>query len=142
MPGQQWMLEFDGTYRNRASKQCLTADSDSGAVIMSSCDKPSLNKQWSWSADRIHSRFSGGNHWRLHVRGGQPHAMFDPALHEVIVSNDSHPLLRPWSSYPNKPTQGDVIPRLGTASPPVPASYLTYREVSADERWQPVPIRQ
>ncbi|WP_036138382.1 RICIN domain-containing protein [Luteibacter sp. 9135] len=141
-PGQQWMLELDGTYRNRASKRCLTAEETSGEVVVSDCDSPSLNKQWSWSADRIHSRYAGGNHWRLHVRGGRPNAKFDPALHQVIVSNDSHPLLRPWSSYPNKPTPGDVIPRLATVSPPVPESYLAYREVSADERWQPVLVRK
>lgn len=141
-PGQQWMLELDGTYRNRASKRCLTAEETSGEVVVSDCDNPSLNKQWSWSADRIHSRYAGGNHWRLHVRNGRPNAKFDPALHQVIVSNDSHPLLRPWSSYPNKPTRGDVIPRLATVSPPVPESYMDYREVSADQRWQPVLVRK
>lgn len=141
-PGQQWMLELDGTYRNRASKRCLTAEETSGEVVVSDCASPSLNKQWSWSADRIHSRYAGGNHWRLHVRGGRPNAKFDPALHQVIVSNDSHPLLRPWSSYPNKPTPGDVIPRLATVSPPVPESYMAYREVSSDQRWQPVLVRK
>jgi hypothetical protein len=51
-----------------------------------------------------------------------------------------HPLLRPWSSYPKAPTVGDVIPSLTTTSPAVPASFLSFRDIGAEEHWQPLPI--
>lgn len=138
---QQWFLEADMTYRNRGSGQCLTADPNSGDVYAAACTRTTLNQQWRWSADRIQSLFEGGNRWRLHVRDGKLNARFDPQRHQELISNQYHALLRPWSSYPNKPSEGDVIPNLAGLSPAVPKSYLLYNAVSVDERWQPLPVR-
>ncbi|HEY4291815.1 RICIN domain-containing protein [Luteibacter sp.] len=138
---QQWYLEADNTYRNRGSRQCLTTDPSSGIVHAAACSGTPLNQQWHWSADRLQSLYEGGNRWRLHVRDGIPGARFDPKRHQEIVSNQYHALLRPWSSYPNKPSKGDVIPNLAGSSPQIPESYLQYSAVTVEERWQPLPVR-
>jgi hypothetical protein len=138
---QHWYLEADNTYRNRGSGQCLTTRPDNGEVHAAECSGTPLNQQWKWSADRIHSLYMGGGTWRLHVRDGALSAMFDPARHQEMVSNQYHPLLRPWSSYPNKPSQGDVVPNLAGTSPQIPESYLEYNAVGVEERWQPQPVR-
>jgi len=138
---QQWYLEADMTYRNRGSGQCLTAHPGSGEVYAAACSGTPLNQQWRWSADRIQSLYEGGNRWRLHVRDGKPNARFDPQLHQELISNQYHALLRPWSSYPNRPTEGDVVPNLSGLSPRVPTSYLQFNAVGVAERWQPLPVR-
>ncbi len=138
---QQWYLEVDNTYRNRGSGQCLTTAPHSGRIHAADCAGASLTQQWQWSADRIHSLYMGGNTWRLHLRDGIVNAMFDPQRHQMMVSNQYHPLLRPWSSYPNRPSKGDVVPNLSSVSPPIPDSYLGYDAVGTEERWQPLPIR-
>ncbi|NID16313.1 RICIN domain-containing protein [Luteibacter yeojuensis] len=140
---QHWYLELDNTYRNRGSRQCLTTDPADGRMFAASCDGAPLTQQWKWLADRIHSLYMGGGTWRLHVRdGGTLSAKFDPARHQPLVSNQYHSLLRPWSSYPNKPSRGDVIPNLGGVSPQIPESYLGFGAVGVDERWQPLPLRE
>lgn len=139
-PGQQWYLDTDQTYRNRASRQCLAADPMGGGVRAEACGGSMLNKQWQWRADRLHSIYMDGGSWGLHVRDGKPMAIFDPVRHQDIGSNPFHHLLRPWSSYPRAPTQGDVVPALAGSSPAISQGLLRFTAVSADERWQPRPV--
>jgi hypothetical protein len=138
---EQWTLELDNTFRNQGSKQCLTANLNTGALEAQACAGPALNQQWQWRADRLHTLYVEDGSWRLHVRDGRPNAMFNPALHQHIPSNVYHVLLRPWGSYPAAPTAGDVVPNLNSVSPPVPNGYYTFGKVSTAERWQPVPVR-
>lgn len=138
--GQQWILDTDLTYRNFGSGYCLTADPLTGGVHAEACAGAMLNQRWEWRADRLHTMYMDDGNWRLHVRDGIPRAVFDPTRHQDIVTNAYHPLLRPWSSYPKAPTLGDVIPSLNTTSPPIPTSFLAFRQVNAEERWQPVPV--
>lgn len=139
-PEQQWYLDSDHTYRNVGSRQCLSADPMGGGVRAEACEGAMLNKQWQWRADRLHSVYMDGGSWRLHVREGVPMAIFDPTRHQEIGSNPFHHLLRPWSSYPQAPTAGDVIPAVSGASPAISQGLLSHTAVSADERWQPLPI--
>ncbi|MDQ7994288.1 MAG: RICIN domain-containing protein [Luteibacter sp.] len=137
---QQWYLDSDHTYRNVASRLCLAADPAGGGVRTESCAGSMLNKQWQWRADRLHSTYMDGGSWRLHVRDGVPRAIFDPVRHQEIGSNPFHHLLRPWSSYPQAPTPGDVVPAVAGASPAISQGLLRHKAVSAEERWQPLPI--
>lgn len=137
---QQWYLDGDHTYRNVASRQCLAADPLGGGVRTESCTGAMLNKQWQWRADRLHSTYMDGGSWRLHVRDGVPRAIFDPTRHQEIGSNPFHHLLRPWSSYPQAPTTGDVVPAVAGASPAISQGLLRHEAVSAEERWQPLSI--
>lgn len=140
MPEQQWYLDSDSTYRNRASGMCLAADVLGGGAVAEACDGAMLNKQWEWRADRIHSRFMDGGAWRLYVRDGKPMTIFDPVRHQNTPSNPFHALLKPWSSYPHAPTQGDVVPALVGTSPQISQGLLSYKAIGNDERWQPVPV--
>lgn len=137
---QQWYLETDSTYRNRGSGWCLTTDLGNGAMRAEACRGPSLNQQWMWSADRLHSKANGGDRWRLHLRDGVPNAMFDSALHDAIRPNPHHALLPPWWSYPEAPNPGDTAPNPSGAPHPVYAEVKDHRRVSDDLRWQLNPV--
>lgn len=137
---QQWYLEIDNSYRNVGSGMCLTTDIASGRVHAEPCSAPLLNQQWQWRADRLHSLYTDGGSWRLHVLDGALSAKFDAMRHQTIPSNQYHPLMRPWSSYPAAPSPGDVIPNLTGISPPIPMSFLSFGRVPPEERWQPVPV--
>lgn len=136
---QQWYLESDNTYRNRGSGMCLTAHPGSGELHMADCGS-SLNQQWKWSADRIASSYQGGNLWRIHLRDGAPHAMYDAERHDPIATNVNQALLPPWSSYPAKPSANDTIPTQRDVAPIVPESYRSLRAVGDQERWQALPV--
>lgn len=139
---QQWNLEADNTYRNRANGECLTTDTGSGSVNTAICQSNALNQQWKWSADRIHSTYEGGETWRLHVREGSLNAKFDTSLHQLIAPNPNHFLLRPWSSYPSAPSEKDWVPSLSGRQPEfqkIPG--FDYRFVETTERWQTIAVR-
>jgi hemolysin len=137
---QQWVLDKEGRYRNRASGLCLDFGGD-GRVFTAPCGLH-LTQRWRWAADRIVSHADGGTLHRLELRGGQPTAHFDAERHDPIVLNTDNALLPPWSNYPLKPGEGSTIPRFGAESPDVPASYHGFRAVSAAERWQTIPLRR
>lgn len=139
---QQWILEADSTYRNRANGACLTTDTRDGNVSTAACQSHALNQQWKWSADRIHSMYEGGETWRLHLREGAINAKFDPSRHQLMAPNPNHFLLRPWSSYPSPPGDGDWVPSLSGRQPTfqkIPG--FDYRYVETTERWQTLPLR-
>lgn len=139
---QQWILEADSTYRNRANGACLTTDVGNGSVSTAACQSHALNQQWKWSADRIHSMYEGGATWRLHVREDSINAKFDASRHQLMAPNPNHFLLRPWSSYPSPPSDEDWVPNLSGRQPPfqkIPG--FDYRFVETSERWQTVPLR-
>jgi hypothetical protein len=133
---QQWFLDIDSTYRNRASGDCLTTDLTDGAIRAETCYGAALNQQWMWSADRLHSKANGGDRWRLHLRKGVPNAKFDPTLHDAIRPNRHHALLPPWWSYPAKPSPGDTAPNPNGISHVIYDEISHYRRVSDDQRWQ------
>ena len=109
---------------------------------MGDCAGATLNQQWHWSADRILSQFEKDESmWRLHVVGDVPYAKPDGFLAPIAISNPYHPLLLPWSSYPRRPTEGDVIPGPGGEPTPIPASYLGMGRVGAEERWRIQAVR-
>lgn len=137
---QQWYLDTDSTYRNRASGACLTTDLTDGAIRAEACRGAVLNQQWMWSADRLHSKTNGGDRWRLHLRQGVPNAMFDPDLHDAIRPNRHHALLPPWWSYPEKPNPGDTAPNPNGGSHLVYEEFRHHRRVSDDQRWQIKPV--
>lgn len=142
MRSQQWNLEADSTYRNRANGACLTTDARDGSIGTAPCESHALNQQWKWSADRIHSMYEGGETWRLHVHEGLLNAKFDASRQQPIAPNPNHFLLRPWSSYPSPPSEGDWVPSLSGRQPPfqrIPD--LVYGYVETTERWQTVPLR-
>ncbi|MGY3228864.1 hemolysin [Luteibacter sp. HA06] len=139
---QQWNLEADSTYRNRANGACLTAAPGDGDVTTKACEAHALNQQWKWSADRIHSMYDGGETWRLHVRERMLNAKFDPSRHQRMAANPNHFLLRPWSSYPSAPSEKDWVPTLSGRQPDfqkLPG--YEYREVETSERWQTIALR-
>jgi hypothetical protein len=139
---QQWNLEADSTYRNRANGACLTAAPGDGGVTTEACEAHALTQQWKWSADRIHSMYDGGETWRLHVRGQMLNAKFDPSRHQRMAANPNHFLLRPWSSYPAAPSEKDWVPTLSGRQPDfqkLPG--YEYREVETSERWQTIALR-
>jgi len=139
---QQWLLEADMTYRNRAKGLCLTTDQGDGRMTVAECVNNALNQQWAWSADRIHSRVEGGERWRLHVNNGVLNAKFDAQRHFPISANPNHFLLRPWQSYPSKPQADDTVPVLAGASPKFPRNpEVRYRDIDAGQRWQTLPLR-
>jgi hypothetical protein len=140
---QQWNFEADSTYRNRADGGCLTTDPNTGYMSVAPCAGNKLNQQWEWSADRIHSHFSSAESWRLHVRNGSLNAQFDASRHQVMLPNPNHFLLRPWSSYPSPPSDGDWVPSLnGRPSPFQKIPGVDYRLVETTERWQTIPLHQ
>mgnify|MGYP001025287215 CR=1 FL=1 len=139
---QQWILEADSTYRNRADGACLTTNVGDGSVSTAACQSHALNQQWKWSADRIHSMYEGGETWRLHVRDGSMNAKFDASRHQRMAPNPNHFLLRPWSSYPSPPSDEDWVPSLSGRQPQfqkIPG--FDYRYVETTERWQTIPLR-
>lgn len=139
---QQWNLEADSTYRNRANGACLTTAPDVGDVTTTACEANALNQQWKWSADRIHSMYDGGETWRLHVREGALNAKFDASRHQRMAPNPNHFLLRPWSSYPSAPSKTDWVPTLsGRPSDFQRLPGYEYREVETTERWQTIALR-
>lgn len=139
---QQWSLEADSTYRNRADGACLTTAPGDGSMTTTACAANTLNQQWKWSADRIHSMYDGGETWRLHVHAGAINAKFDASRHQRMAPNPNHFLLRPWSSYPSAPSEKDWVPTLsGRPSDFQKLPGYEYREVETTERWQTIALR-
>lgn len=138
---QQWNLDAEGRYKNRQSKQCLQVATGTGIVSTAPCALRT-QQRWKWYADRIVSATDGGTVHRLEITKGKPVAKFDANRHDRIVRNGENDLLPPWSDYPFAPTEGSTIPRFNGNWPTVSASYLKYRDVSAEERWETIPLER
>ncbi|GAA0917982.1 hypothetical protein GCM10009552_37480 [Rothia nasimurium] len=138
-PEQQWMLDEERRYRNRASNHCLTVNRQTGDITATTC-KSGLNQQWTWAADRIVAGINGGNSERLHVLHGEPSGRFIESAHDLVEFNPRHELLKPWSNYPEAPRAGSLIPNPDGKSDPVPPYYLQFKRVSDGERWIIKPV--
>ncbi|GAA0700081.1 RICIN domain-containing protein [Dyella marensis] len=146
---QQWYMDAAGRYVNRSDGKCLTVQPDGDEHIKLADCKSDATQEWYWSADRINSKYNGGdNGWRLFVDkaavGESVKARIDVEKQQVIPNNVNYVLLNPWSSYPDAPTSDDTIPVLqGGIATKVPGTWATtYNSVSSGDRWEPEPLRQ
>lgn len=135
----QWYLDEASRYVNRGSGQCLATNESDGRVSALPCGG-ALTQQWDWQADRIHSRVGNG-HSRIVVSGNGLTVGFGKHARPFVPVNITHPLLKPWSAYPDAPMAGDLIPGFDSFAKEVPESYLTLEPVSDNERWATVPLR-
>ncbi|KAG9598598.1 hypothetical protein KCV01_g8620, partial [Aureobasidium melanogenum] len=137
---QQWHLDMNGTYRNRESGWCLAARMGDGGIEAQRCEENQRHQEWTWAMDRLVSKVNGGDQWRLHLRNGKPHAEIDVEKHDGIVWNHHHALLKPWIGYPRSPTASDRIPGPNGLSTPIPSTYLAFKNVTLEERWEARPV--
>lgn len=129
-----WSFDEEGRYINALSGKALTwhpADSKL-TVETKSLDR---EQQWQWRADRLHNaRSVDGTSYvgRIVVEGNA--ALGSNGVNYPI--NENSPLLDPWSSYPDPPVAGDVVPRLTGPQRPIPPSWITdgYNPKTS-ERW-------
>ena len=146
---QQWYMDAAGRYVNRGNGKCLTVQADGDEHVKLADCGSDATQEWYWSADRINSRYNGGdNGWRLFVENaavGEPvKARIDVEKQQFIPDNINYVLLHPWSSYPRAPTSDDTIPVLhGGAPTRVPDTWASsYNSVPSGERWEPEALRQ
>jgi len=140
---QMWGLDPSSRYVNRASGRCLTADSQTRAVVTQPC-RISFEQQWQWRADRLHS-FIDQSQYRLYVEGEQVRFHAAPGRFQDYPVNPHGAPLEPWTNYPNAPRAGidhqpapfGMVPR-----PITPEWESKFRPVSADQRWHVEVLRQ
>ncbi|APG05080.1 hypothetical protein BJI69_15040 [Luteibacter rhizovicinus DSM 16549] len=138
---QMWGLDSESRYVNRATKQCLTADTEDALLRMSSCTLAN-SQRWEWRADRLHSGYDDGRH-RLYVELGKVRFHVPPGRFEDVPVNPHNAVLSPWSGYPRAPLAGELIPAPhGVNAGSVPSSWAsTYRAISPEQRWDVIVLR-
>lgn len=139
----QWTFDEFGRYVNRASGACLQVSPASGRVVVQPCNQ-SLQQQWEWRADRIHSRFEGGTR---QLRAPEEAGFFNgltadyrPGIDPILPINPTNALLPPWTTYPLKAHKGDYIPGFNFTAAPLPDSYLGFDDVDDAVRWGTIPL--
>jgi hypothetical protein len=140
---QMWGLDPSSRYVNRASGRCLTADSQTRAVVTQSC-RISFEQQWQWRADRLHS-FIDQAQYRLYVEGGQVRYHAAEGRFQDYPVNPHGTPLEPWTNYPSSPRVGidhQPAPFGATPRPITPEWASQFRPVSTDQRWHIEVLRQ
>lgn len=144
----QWQLDAEKRYYNRGSKQCMELLENGltlgGSQIKTAPCNLTNEQRWEWRADRIYSRFNGGeNQWRLYLDANNVlnARITDRNLYQDIPVNPYNNLLRPWSTYPVKPVTGVFVPVLVGRTPDIPEDWLRFNAVGADQRWSIITLR-
>lgn len=128
---QQWELDQLDRYVNRGSKMCLAMAG--GKAAMQACSTAQSQK-WVWRADRIHMVNQLAS--RMYANG----STVDIRNGQNIPVNAANELLPPWGSYPKATFMGDLIPGFAFATKVDNPEYLTFDEVSPNERWITIPV--
>ncbi|KZN17222.1 MULTISPECIES: RICIN domain-containing protein [Pseudomonas] len=132
---QQWGLDSESRYVNRASQSCLNLREEDGTLATKTCTLDN-RQQWEWRADRIHSLYD--LEWRLYSLNGQPKIIPDNSmLFQSIPKNTFNALNIPWASYPLAPSAQDVMPNHLGPSPQISPEWVEkYRGVDVRQRWR------
>jgi hemolysin len=138
---QMWGLDSEARYINRATKQCLTADTEVAALRMNPCTLAN-SQRWEWRADRLHSGYDDGRH-RLYVELGKVRFHVPPGRFEDVPVNPHNAVLSPWSGYPKAPLANELIPAPHNVDAgSVPSSWASnYGAIGPDQRWDVIVLR-
>lgn len=137
----QWYMDGLDRYVNRKTGKCLDFDQKTTDAILSTCST-AMSQKWEWRYDRLHSKTGDGLKRINWLTYSSFKVMYDPAsnhFHDPIAANPTHPLLKPWSSYPDAPRSSDTVPGF-SRSEAIPAEYLRYRKVEKKQMWSTVPF--
>lgn len=136
-----WSLDEEGRYINARTNMALTWHPTTGRLTV---ERKSLarEQQWQWRADRLHNaRAVNGTSHLGRLMGIDGTASAAAGVNYPI--NENSPLLDPWSSYPDPPVAGDVVPRLQGPQRPIPTSWITDGYTPrVTERWTVTMFRQ
>lgn len=138
---QQWGLDSESRYVNRATQSCLTLRESDGALMTSTCAIDN-RQQWEWQADRIHSIYN--REWRLYLADDRLKIISDDSMpFQILPKNVFNELNIPWASYPLAPSQQDVMPNHNGPSPQIsPDWVLKYQGVDVRQRWRIEVLRE
>jgi hypothetical protein len=138
---QQWNLDSEHRYRNRMDGRCMQVSAkDTLRLVPCALVR---NQQFQWVGERIHSMRDGDNR-RLRLYSDGQDVRFESTAKETLPPNPFHELLAPWSSYPDAPQLGDIIPDMLPRVPrAIPDEWIKqYGAVPSNERWDVVVLRQ
>lgn len=132
---QQWGLDSESRYVNRATQSCLTLRESDGALLTTPCAIDN-RQQWEWQADRIHSMYN--REWRLYLTNDRLKIIPDGSMpFQILPKNIFNELNIPWASYPLAPSKQDVMPNHNGPSPQISPDWVDkYQGVDVRQRWR------